>query len=96
MRHLSVWVIEFLKLLGERRPRPLAAQCPICGKMVRLHVNKAGRRHMLGHARALYRRLRDFRALCSKSQMCPFTQAKVFHPHPDENQHFKLPDSLRR
>ena len=54
MRHLSVWVIEFFKLLGGQRLRPLTAQCPICQQMVRLHLNRAGRRHVFAHARALY------------------------------------------
>jgi hypothetical protein len=48
---LSVWVIEFTKLLGGRRLHPLNAECPICHQMVRLHYNKAGRRHLLAHAR---------------------------------------------
>jgi hypothetical protein len=49
---LFVWVIEFIKLLGRRRLHPLNAECPICHQMVRLHYNKAGRRHLLAHARA--------------------------------------------
>jgi hypothetical protein len=59
MRHISVWVVEFIKLLGVkllggRRLHPIATQCPICQQMVRLHVNKAGRRHVFAHARGLY------------------------------------------
>src|SRR5580704_761855 len=44
MRHIFVWVVEFIKLLGGRRLHPIATQCPICQQMVRLHVDKAGRR----------------------------------------------------
>ena len=40
---LSVWLVEFIKLLGGRRLHPLNAECPICHRMVRLHYNKAGR-----------------------------------------------------
>ena len=50
MRHLGVWVAEFLKLLGGRRLHPLTTQCPICQQMVRLHVNKGGRRHFIRSA----------------------------------------------
>ena len=53
MRILSVWVLEFIKLLGRRRLHPLNAECPICHQMVRLHYNKAGRRHLFAHARIL-------------------------------------------
>lgn len=94
MQLLSLWVREALKLLGGRRLYPLTAQCPICRRSVRLHVNKAGRRHVLGHARALYEGARldvhhiaNIRCVGSKS-------VKVFDPHPGEQQHFKLPDSL--
>ena len=54
MRHISVWVVEFIKLLGGQRLHPIATQCPICQQMVQLHVNKAGRRHVFAHARGLY------------------------------------------
>ncbi len=54
LRRLSVWVIEFLKLIGRRQLHPLVTQCPVCQQMVRLHVNKAGRRHVFAHARELY------------------------------------------
>ena len=57
MRNLSVWVVEFIKLLGRRRLHPLNAECPICHQMVRLHYNNAGRRHLLAHARACSRAL---------------------------------------
>ena len=51
MRHLLVWVTEFIKLLGGRRLHPLRTHCPICQQTVHLHVNKAGRRHVFAHAR---------------------------------------------
>jgi hypothetical protein len=54
MRHLSVWVVEFIKLLVGRRIHPLLTQCPICQQTVHLHVNRAGRRHVFAHARGLY------------------------------------------
>jgi hypothetical protein len=38
MRHLSVWVVELIKLLTGRRPHPLLTQCPICQRAVHLHV----------------------------------------------------------
>ena len=57
MRIFSVWVFEFLKLVGRRPLYPLNAECPICHQMVRMHYNKAGRRHLLGHARASSRAL---------------------------------------
>ena len=60
MRHLGVWVAEFFKLLGGRRLHPLTTQCPICQQMVRLHVNRAGRRHVFAHARAIYTTVPDF------------------------------------
>ena len=46
MRIFSVWVFEFLKLIGRRPLYPLNAECPICQQMVRLHYNQAGRRHL--------------------------------------------------
>ncbi len=46
MRHLTVWLIEFFRLVARRRLHPLVAQCPVCQQMVRLHVDKAGRRHI--------------------------------------------------
>ena len=33
MRILSVWVLEFIKLLGRRQLHPLNAECPICHQM---------------------------------------------------------------
>jgi hypothetical protein len=54
---IAVWFIEFLKVIGRRRLHPLNAECPICHQMVRLHYNKAGRRHLLVHARTYSRAL---------------------------------------
>ena len=42
VRNLSVWVVEFLKLLGRCRLHPVNAECPICQQMVRLHYKKGG------------------------------------------------------
>jgi hypothetical protein len=93
---LSVWVLEALKVLGGQRLHALTTQCPICHQSVRLHVNKSGRRHVLGHARALYEGARldvhdvaEIRCIGSKS-------VKVFDPRPGERQRFKLPESLVR
>src|SRR5437763_16800128 len=93
-RILSVWIVEFFKLLGGRRLHPLNAECPICRQMVRLHYKKAGRRHLLAHARA-YRR-----ALYEGSRYCAHYAAKMkcvgsnslaeFDPRPNETQHFKV------
>jgi hypothetical protein len=98
MRISIVWVIEFIRFLGKRRLHPLNAQCPMCHQMVRLHYNRAGRRHLLGHARACTRALYEgsrygahyiARVKCIGSG----TLAK-FDPRPNENQHFKLVKSL--
>ena len=96
MRHLSVWVIEFIKLVGGRRLHPLVTRCPACQQIVRLHVNKAGRRHVFAHARELYEGSRfsvhyaaKFKCVCAGSG-----SRKVFDPRPNERQHFKLPSSL--
>jgi hypothetical protein len=35
----------------------LNAECPICHQMVRLHYNKAGRRHLFAHVRVYSRTL---------------------------------------
>ena len=93
-----VWLIEFIKLLGRRRLHPLNAECPICHRMVRLHYNKAGRRHMLAHARAYSR------SLYEGSRYCAHQSAKMkcigsgmlakFEPHPSEVEHFNAPKSL--
>jgi hypothetical protein len=98
MRPLSVWVIEFLKLLGRRRLHPLNAECPICHQMVRLHCNKAGRRHLLGHARASSRALYEgsrYGAHYAATMKCVGSGALAkFDPRPNENQRFKPPKSL--
>lgn len=94
MRHLSVWVVEFAKLLGGRRLHPLVTPCPICRQMVRLHVNKAGRRHMFGHARELYEGSRLAVHYAADIKCVGSGGVKVFDPRPNEHQHFKLPNSL--
>jgi hypothetical protein len=94
MRHLSVWVFEFFKLLGGRRLHPLTTQCPICQQMVRLHVNKAGRRHVFAHARALYEESRFSVHYATKVRCAGSGSQKLFDPRPNERQHFKLPSSL--
>jgi hypothetical protein len=98
MRILSVWVIEFIKLFGGQRLHPLNAECPICHQMVRLHYDKAGRRHLLAHARACSR------SLYEGSRYCAHYTAKIkclgsdtlakFDPRPSENRRFKPPKSL--
>ena len=96
MRSLHIWVLEFIKLLGGRRLHPLTTQCPMCHQMVRLHVNKAGRRHVFAHAHALYEGSRisvhyvaTFKCVGSGSPM-------LFNPRPQEHQHFKLPSLLEK
>jgi hypothetical protein len=99
MRHFSVWVVEFFKLLGVklfggRRLHPLRTPCPICRQMVRLHVDKAGRRHVFAHARALYEGSRYRVHYAAKMRCLGSGVAAEFDPRPDEGQHFKLPRSL--
>jgi hypothetical protein len=94
MRHFSVWVVELCKLLGRRRLHPLRTPCPICGQMVRLHVDKAGRRHVFAHARALYEGSRYREHYAAKIRCVGSGIAAKFDPRPDERQHFKLPRSL--
>ena len=94
MRLLSVWVIEFFKLVGRRRLHPLVAQCPVCRQMVRLHVNNAGRRHVLAHARELYEGARISVHYDAKFKCIGSGSKKLFDPRPSERQHFKLPNSL--
>jgi hypothetical protein len=98
MRILSVWVIEFLKLLGRRRLHPLNAECPICHQMVRLHYNNAGRRHMLAHARAcsrtLYEGARYYVHYSAKVKCLGSGTLAKFDPRPNENQRFNPPKSL--
>jgi hypothetical protein len=95
----SVWLIEFIKLLGGRRLHPLNAECPICRRMVRLHYNKAGRRHMFAHARAYSRALYEGSHYCAHyttaKMKCLGSGALVkFDPRPNEPQRFSAPKSL--
>ena len=94
MRHLSVWVIEFIKLVAGRRLCPLVTQCPVCQQMVRLHVDKAGRRHVFAHARALYEGSRLSVHYAAKVKCAGSDSKKLFDPRPTERQRFKLPNSL--
>ena len=91
---VSIWVRELLKLLSGRRLHPLTTQCPICRQSVRLHVNNAGRRHALGHARALYEGARLDVHHIAKVECVGSGSVKLFDPHPDEQQRFRLPTSL--
>lgn len=95
MRLLSIWVGESLKLLGGRRLHPLTTQCPICRQPVRLHVNKAGRRHVWDHARTLYEGAQLGVHHVAKMECVGSRSAKEFDPRPGEQQRFKLPESLR-
>ncbi len=94
MRHLVVWGLEFLKLLGGRRLHPLVAECPICQQMVRLHVDQAGRRHAIAHARSLYEGSRFGVHYAAAARCVGSGTLKVFHPNPNEPQRFKLPNTL--
>ena len=94
MRHLSVWVLELFKLVGRRRPHPLTTRCPICNQLVRLHVDKAGRRHLFAHARALYEGSRLSEHYAATVKCVGSGSPKLFDPRPNERQHFKLPNSL--
>jgi hypothetical protein len=94
MRHISVWVVEFIKLLGGRRLHPIATQCPICQQMVRLHVDKAGRRHVFAHARGLYEGSRFGVHYAAKMRCVGSGAQTMFDPRPNEHQSFKLPRSL--
>ncbi len=94
MRHVSVWILELVKLLGGKRLHPLVTQCPICGQMVRLHVNKAGRRHVYAHARDLYAGSRLSVHYAAKIKCAGSGSPKLFDPRPHERQRFKLPSSL--
>ena len=98
MRVLGVWAIEFLKLLGRQPLYPLNAECPICHQMVRLHYNKAGRRHLFAHARAYSRTLYEgsrYGAHYAAKMKCFGSSAPAkFDPRPNEFQSFKLPKSL--
>jgi hypothetical protein len=94
MRLLSVWLVEFAKLLGGRRLHPLVTSCPICGQKVRLHVNKAGRRHVYAHARELYEGSRLSVHYAAKVRCEGSGLVKPFDPRPNEHQRFKLPHPL--
>lgn len=94
MRHFSVWVIEFFKLLGGRRLHPLRTECPICHQMVRLHVDKSGRRHVFAHARALYEGSRLSVHYAAAARCVGSGRPKLFDPRPHEHQEFKLPRPL--
>ena len=98
MRILSVWAIEFMKLLGGRRLHPLNAECPFCRQMVRLHCNKAGRRHLLAHARVssrtLYEGARYGAHYVAKIRCLGSGALATFDPRPNENHYFKPPKSL--
>jgi hypothetical protein len=94
MRHFSVWLVEFLKLLAGQRIHPLTAECPICRQMVRLHVDKAGRRHVFAHARELYQGSRYSVHYAANTKCTGSGSVKLFDPRPNERQHFKLPNVL--
>lgn len=94
MQRLSVWVLELFKLLGGRRLHPLTTQCPICEQTVRLHVNRAGRRHVFAHARTLYEGSRFSTHYAANMKCVGSGSAMLFDPRPNERQRFKLPDSL--
>ncbi len=94
MRHLSTWVVELFKLVGRRRLHPIATQCPICGQMVRLHVDKAGRRHVFAHGRALYEGARLSVHYAAKIKCVGSGSAKLFDPRPNEHERFKLPSAV--
>jgi len=95
---LSVWLIEFIKLVGGKRLHPLNAECPICHRMVRLHYNKAGRRHMFAHARAyswaLYEGSRYCAHYTAKMKCIGSGMLAKFEPRPNEAQHFNPPKSV--
>jgi hypothetical protein len=95
MRHLFVWIVEFMKLVGGRRLHPLLTQCPICRQQVRLHVDNSGRRHVFEHARGLYQGCRIPAHYVAKMKCDGSDALMVFDPRPNEHQHFKLPETLR-
>jgi hypothetical protein len=94
MRIFSVWALELVKLVGRRRLHPLNAECPICHQMVRLHYNKAGRRHLLAHARALYEGSRYGVHYHAKVRCAASGALTAFNPRPKEPQRFKLPNRI--
>ena len=95
MRLLGIWAVEFFRLLGGRRLHPVTTECPVCGQMVRLHVNKAGRHHVFAHARALYEEAALSPHRVAGAAKCAGSGSrKVFDPHPNERQRFRLPGDL--
>jgi hypothetical protein len=94
MRNLRVWVVELTKLLIRRRLHPLLTQCPICQQTVHLHVNRAGRRHVFGHARGLYEGCSLCKHYVGRIKCLGSGALMLFDPRPSEHQRFKLPDSL--
>jgi hypothetical protein len=90
MRHFYVWVVEFIKLLVGRRNHPLLTQCPICQQTVRLHVNRAGRQHVLAHARGLYEGCRLCVHYVAKIKCLDSGAVMIFDPRPNEHERFKL------
>jgi hypothetical protein len=66
--------------------------------MVRLHYNKAGRRHLFAHARAysctLYEGSRYGAHYTAKVKCGGSGMLAKFDPRPNESQQFKLPKSL--
>lgn len=95
---VAVWLFELIKLLGGRPVHPLNAECPICHRMVRLHYNKAGRRHMIAHAhtysRTLYEGSRFGAHYTAKMKCVGSGMLAKFDPRPNEPQHFNAPKSL--
>jgi hypothetical protein len=94
MRLISVWVRELFKVLSRQHLYPLTTQCPICQQSVRLHVDNAGRRHVLTHARALYEGSRLGVHYVDKVECVGSRSVNKFDPRPGEQQRFKLPESL--
>jgi hypothetical protein len=94
VRVFSVWVLELVKLVVRRRLYPLNAECPICHQMVRLHYNKAGRRHLFAHARALYEGSRYGVHYHAKVKCAGSGARTAFNPHPQEMQRFRLPNNV--
>jgi hypothetical protein len=62
--------------------------------VVRLHVDKAGRRHAFAHARALYEESRVSVHYAAKIKCLGSDSLKRFDPRPNEHQRFKLPSAL--
>ena len=84
MRHAFTWAIELVKLFSGQRLHPLSTECPICRQMVRLHVDKGGRRHMYAHARSLYEGSR-FYAHDAAKMKCPGSSAPAVFDQREED-----------